>query len=176
MSDIHSTPKKKRSHGIGDHPLYCTWKNMRYRCNRREHKYFYQYGARGVRVCQRWDVSFRDWLADMGERPEGRYSIERIDNLGHYSCGKCEECAQNNWTANCKWATQREQCNNIRRNVLLTLNGKTQSLSQWAVELDIRRSTLQGRMLTGWSDVDVLTTPVEQNRGHFRLGHKHWQH
>ncbi len=175
-NNLTKLPTKKRSHGIGDHPLYPTWKNMRYRCNRREHKHFHQYGGRGIRVCERWNNSFRDWLADMGERPEGRYSIDRINNERHYSCGKCQECLHNGWDANCKWSTQLEQTNNTKRNVLLTLNGKTQSLSQWAVELGIRRSTLQGRMVDGWSDRDVLTIPVEQNRGRFRLGHKYWQH
>lgn len=84
-----------------DTPTYCTWKMMRRRCNDPKHKSYKDYGARGIKVCDRWQTSFQDFLADMGERPEGK-TLDRIkSHLGYFK-------------ENCKWSTSEEQNNNQR--------------------------------------------------------------
>jgi hypothetical protein len=121
------------------------------RCTNSNYTYYKDYGGRGIKVCDRWLNSFEDFLADMREAPKG-LSLDRIDNNGDYT------------PENCRWATIKEQCNNTRCNHLLTYNGKTQSISQWANELGTKWITLYKRINTyGWSVDRALSTPVQRS-------------
>lgn len=85
------------------------------RCRRATHKDYPDYGARGIKVCERWLV-FENFLADMGERPPG-LSLDRRDNNGNYSLD------------NCHWATQTEQ-NRNSRHCKLTFAGANEILGR----------------------------------------------
>lgn len=93
------------THGRGSKSLrdrtYKTWLSMKARCeNPRSQNYKY-YGGRGIEICARWSSNFEEFLADMGDRPEGK-SLDRIDPDGDYEPG------------NCRWATRKEQRVNRR--------------------------------------------------------------
>ena len=79
-------------------PTYFTWDTMIARCTRPSSPSYRYYGERGITVCERWRI-FENFLADMGERPEGK-TLDRIDNDGNYEPG------------NCRWATPTEQIAN----------------------------------------------------------------
>ena len=90
-------------------PTYHTWRSMIQRCTNPRRRNYRWYGARGIRVCDRWRESFAAFLSDMGERPQGK-TIDRFpDKNGDYEVG------------NCRWATQKEQCANRRRIVIPVL-------------------------------------------------------
>lgn len=101
LKEITSQLKKK--HGGYKHYLYKTFNGMKERCMNPNNKFYKNYGARGIKVCERWLESFAHFLEDMGERPNG-HTIDRINNDGNYE------------PSNCKWATKKEQQNNTRRN------------------------------------------------------------
>ena len=120
--------------------LYNIWCNMKARCNRTNHHRYPLYGGRGIKVCEEWDNSYNQfylWAINNGY--QDNLTLDRINVDGNYE------------PKNCRWTTQKVQCNNSRRNHYLTYKGKTQSISEWADELGINYSVLRGRIQRNWS-------------------------
>lgn len=131
---------------LADNKLYKVWYSMKYRCYNPKSNSFKYYGARGISVCNEWFNDFRAfelWAFSNGYA-EG-LSIDRIDVNGNY----CPE--------NCRWSTKIEQCNNMRRNILITYLGKTQTLAQWARELGRQYESLKDSYRRG------TFPPTEEN-------------
>ena len=141
-----------RTHGRSGskNPIYHTWTSMRERCLSPTAKSYARYGGRGIEIDKRWD-SFENFLADMGERPEGG-SIERIDNDGPYS------------PSNCRWATVVEQNNNRSDTHHVNYNGESLTLRELSVRTGVPHATIYKRMYEmGWS-LDAAVGPPQRVR------------
>jgi hypothetical protein len=113
-------------------PIYNVWYLMLHRCLNPKDKRWEQYGGRGIKVCERWLV-FQNFLADMGERPVGM-TLDRKDNDGDYT------------PDNCRWATRAEQNSNRTNTRLVTLNGETKTVAQWASVFGLKYHTMYKRL------------------------------
>ena len=107
------------------------------------------YGARGIRICDRWLESFDNYLSDMGLRPEGM-TLERKENSGDYS------------PENCVWATRSTQSQNRRRNKLVTFEGKTLTVAAWEREKGFNAGTLKARLgVLGYTIEEAFSKDVK---------------
>lgn len=106
------------------------------RCGNPNGPAYHRYGGRGITVCERWR-SFANFRADMGSRPTPQHTIERIDNDRGYE------------PSNCRWATRREQQNNMRRNRYVTLRGERMTVAQAARAVGVCYETMHGRVRKG---------------------------
>jgi len=143
------TAERSRTHGACSgykaSPEYAVWQAMLRRCHTPTHKMFHHYGGRGIVVCDRWRESFANFLADMGARPAGKYTLERTDNDGPYS------------PENCRWATWDEQVRNKRNSRLITWNGRTETGLAWSRITGIPVRTIYNRLDAGWPPERILT-------------------
>jgi hypothetical protein len=84
-------------------PEYHSWQSMTGRCYNPKNNRYPIYGAKGIRVCDRWSFaaggSFVNFLADVGDKPEPKklYSMGRYLDSGNYEPNNCE------------WMTQAQQ-------------------------------------------------------------------
>lgn len=144
-----------RKHGLCTtkhrHPLYWIWQAMLQRCQNKKCRGWKNYGARGIHVCSRWK-DFSKFVADIGTRPKHAY-LDRENNDGDY----CPE--------NCRWVTPKTSARNTRRASLITINGRTQCLADWADERGVRYRTAYYRIHTyGWTYRRAVMTPVATSK------------
>lgn len=147
-----------RTHGLSKKRIYSIWKNMRNRCQYQNSSSYRNYGGRGIKVCDAWQSfeTFSTWAVANGYN--NTLTIERIDNDGDY----CPE--------NCRWIPFREQASNRRDTKLITANGETMTVAQWARRLKCSPYTLYHRARAGWSDAEIINTPFEPKNQFSRRG------
>lgn len=130
-------------------PGYSSWIGMKERCLNHRSKDYKLYG--NVKICDRWINSFDNFMDDLGPKPKGRYSIDRINTNGDYT------------PENCRWADDTMQNNNRNFNVRITHNGTTKTICEWAKYLCINRRTIEQRIKYGWNIERVLFTPIQNS-------------
>lgn len=138
------TSDRAATHRRSNCPEYRSWYAMRQRCGNPRNVAYANYGGRGITVCERWQHSFQAFLSDMGDKPTPAHSLDRVDNDGNYEPG------------NVVWASKHRQSRNKRTNRMLTFNGKTQTLEDWANELGLCHATIHRRLKDGWDLHDAF--------------------
>ena len=108
-------------HGGYKSSLFALRSRMLGRCYNPKNKKYRIYGGRGITVCDRWRNSYADFrddiLREIGSRPGLHHSIDRWpDNNGNYEPG------------NIRWATEKQQGRNQRRNIWINRKGERKLL------------------------------------------------
>lgn len=144
---LAGVPHYIHGHGRGSKStrIHNIWVQMRQRCENPTSEAFARYGGRGIKVCEHWQ-EFANFLADMGERPEGKTLDRYPDNDGDYEPG------------NCRWASSSEQARNRRSCVNLTIWGETKTIKGWTEDSRCRvnYATLRARIARRWKPEDAV--------------------
>ena len=141
---------RRRTHGQAGKTItraFQAWRSMKARINNPNVKNFDRYGGRGISICEEFKT-FAGFYAVMGDCPPD-LTLDRIDNDGNYEVG------------NCRWATPTEQARNRRNGILITMDGKTQTLAAWTEELSLPYGTIWQRLKAGWTPEKALTFKKE---------------
>ena len=120
------------------------------RCTQPSNPAFEHYQKRGIAVCDRWR-SFENFLADVGERPSMKHSLDRYpNNDGNYEPG------------NVRWATKQQQANNRLTNLTFRYRGKDYTIAELVRATGVPKETLRVRLVRpgGWSVDDAVETPT----------------
>lgn len=131
-------------------PEYAAWVRMVRRCENPRHRAYPFYGGRGISVCDRWRMSYRLFLEDMGRRPSPGHSLDRVDVDRNYEPG------------NVRWATKVEQMRNMRSNRWVTVRGERMTLAE-AIERHsvVSRKAVEARLKSGWDEERAICAPMQ---------------
>ena len=134
--------------------IYKCYHAMVARCCNPSCKSYLKYGANGISVCDEWSgengfLNFYAWSMENGYSDE--LTIDRINGKEGYN------------PKNCRWVDYNIQNNNTSRNRMMTYNGKTQTMSQWAIELDMPYQRLNSRINNGKMSVEEAFYPEKMN-------------
>lgn len=150
-----------RTHGLTGTEVHRAWTDMISRCYRPKQKAYQHYGAKGIRACAAIRSSPQALKDLIGEAEGDCRSLDRFPNgKGNYTCGRCEECLENGWALNVRWATWKEQClNRPTWNVYLEAFGLRMTRSQWQELTGMDSRMVHLRTKRGWTLERALTTP-----------------
>ena len=145
----------KHGHTTGNKlsPTWGSWSSMIDRCYTKSTTKYASYGGSGITVCDRWREKdgFSNFLADMGERPDG-CTLDRIDGSKGY------------YPDNCRWATPLMQANNQKSNVKVNINGVDMNVSEAMRHYGIytKSGVYYARLQRGWTVDDTFNTPIKK--------------
>lgn len=142
--------KSRSTHDMSGTRLYQSWINMKRRCYYKAHPAYKDYGARGIKVCDEWRNSFKNFAEwSLANGYTDNLTIERVDNDKDYE------------PYNCKWVNLGDQANNRRSNVKITYNNETHNLSEWCKRLNKDYALVYNRIHKNkWDFERAISEPV----------------
>mgnify|MGYP003571294583 CR=1 FL=1 len=134
------TKKRATTHGLSKSRINRIYRNMKARCYDPNAHTYRRYGANGIKMCDEWlgkdgFINFYNWAMNNGYKDN--LTIDRKDGTGNY----CPE--------NCRWATPKEQSNNLRTNIVIEYNGEKHTVAEWADITGINSRTINMRYKEG---------------------------
>lgn len=120
---------KTTTHGMSRTPEYRGMINAKGRASRDT-----SYIAKGRDYDEKHLGKFEQFNAVMGPRPEGKPTVDRIDNSKGYVM---IESADGTLVPNIRWASYREQANNTSRNIPVEIDNVTYTLTQAAEKFGV---------------------------------------
>ncbi len=139
----------KHGHAKLGTPTYHAWENMIRRVTSTSGPDAKYYAERGITVCERWRKSFKDFLSDMGERPQNRLLDRWPNNDGNYEPG------------NCRWATIHESNRNRRANRFFEILGVYGCIVDLAKHFGIPKDRVMKRLRLGWDVERAFLAPKQ---------------
>jgi len=123
-----------KTHGDSKSKLYQIWRLIRVSCNCPTHRFYKDFGGKGIKVCSEWNdyETFKTWALE--NNYEDGLLLDRIDLNYNFE------------PENCFWTTLKEKNKRKKNNVFITYNGETHCLSEWANILNINIDTLRSRI------------------------------
>jgi hypothetical protein len=147
---------KKNPNSTSYQPAYSSWKAMVDRCTNPNSKDYANYGAAGIKVCERW-LDYTLFVEDMGQPPADDMSVDRYpDRKGNYE------------PDNARWATRVQQGRNKSNNRWETCFGYKLTVAEWSEITLINKTTLIDRLDAGWTTEEAFTTPGRRHPENFR--------
>jgi hypothetical protein len=132
-------------HGLSDSRRETIYEKMKARCQNPRDKRFARYGGRGIQICQEWrgsPAAFYKWALANGYADH--LQLNRRNNDKDYG------------PENCNWVTVKEQQNNRSNNIWIEHGCVRKTVSGWADELGVKRSTIAARYYRGWTAGEIL--------------------
>lgn len=142
--------------------VYSKWVSVKARCLYPSSPGYYRYGGKGITICNGYRYNYPKFKEDLGIQPTTEHSLDRINPALNYSCGGCEQCIENNWPMNIRWADKDTQANNKQNCVYLDVDGAKMSAAQLARKLNVNDTTIRERVRSGWSTEKILSTPIRK--------------
>lgn len=123
-------------HGLEGNPLTRIWRAMKQRCENPECDHYYLYGARGIKICDRWrgENGLQNFVKDMYPSYKKGLQIDRIDNDGDYE------------PDNCRWVTRKENSRNKRSNHLVSTVIGTKTIAEQSEVSGVPTWTIRHRL------------------------------
>lgn len=159
MKEFMKTEWGFKTHRLTSCPIYTIWSSMKKRCNNPKDCNYKYYGAKGISVCDEWQT-FVNFYNDMWSGYKEGLTLDRFPNKkGNYE------------PSNCRWATYKQQNRNTTFNRMVTYNGVTKCVAEWAEITGVKHWKIMNRLKYKWDEEDAILgkSQQERNRNLFKL-------